>query len=167
MTLYWTLPERFTVISELPKLVSYFPLHYFYLLYLGFPGTWRIPWTEEPGGPHYIGFQRVRRDWSNLALTTLLYLNFCLVWQQLEVAFNYYSCSEPMANKSKSPMEFFAKYLFEPLTFLCITNTTDIFQPPLLFVADSFPPHPPAPNQFKHHFLRSLWFLILCVTLVP
>ena len=43
-----------------------------------------------------------------------------------------------MANKSKSPMEFFAKYFFEPLTFLCITNTTDMFQPPLLFVADSF-----------------------------
>ena len=22
--------------------------------------TWRIPWTEEPGGPHSVGSQRVR-----------------------------------------------------------------------------------------------------------
>ena len=24
--------------------------------------TWRIPWTEEPGGPQSIGLQRVRHD---------------------------------------------------------------------------------------------------------
>ena len=24
--------------------------------------AWRIPWTEEPGGPQSIGLQRVRRD---------------------------------------------------------------------------------------------------------
>ena len=29
--------------------------------------AWRIPWTEEPGGPWSIGSQRVRHDWSNLA----------------------------------------------------------------------------------------------------
>ena len=28
---------------------------------------WRIPWTEEPGGPQSIGLQRVKHDWSNLA----------------------------------------------------------------------------------------------------
>ena len=28
--------------------------------------AWRIPWTEEPGGLHSIGSQRVRHDWSNL-----------------------------------------------------------------------------------------------------
>ena len=59
-----------------------------------------------------------------------------------------------MANKSKSPMEFFAKYLFEPLTFLCITNTTDIFQPPLLFVADSFPTPPPGPESVQTPFSK-------------
>jgi len=31
--------------------------------------AWRIPWTEEPGGLHSMGLQRVRRDQSNLADT--------------------------------------------------------------------------------------------------
>ena len=31
--------------------------------------AWRIPWTEEPGGPQSIGSQRVRHDWSHLACT--------------------------------------------------------------------------------------------------
>ena len=31
--------------------------------------AWRIPWTEEPGGLHSIGLQRVGYDWSNLAHT--------------------------------------------------------------------------------------------------
>ena len=24
--------------------------------------AWRIPWTKEPGGLHFIGLQRVRHD---------------------------------------------------------------------------------------------------------
>ena len=28
--------------------------------------TWRIPWTEEPGGLQSMGLLRVRQDWSNL-----------------------------------------------------------------------------------------------------
>ena len=24
--------------------------------------AWRIPWTEEPGGPQFIGLRRVRHD---------------------------------------------------------------------------------------------------------
>ena len=31
--------------------------------------VWRIPWTEEPGGLHSIGSERVRHNWSNLACT--------------------------------------------------------------------------------------------------
>ena len=31
--------------------------------------AWRIPWTEEPGGPQSTGSQRVGHDWSNLACT--------------------------------------------------------------------------------------------------
>ena len=31
--------------------------------------AWRIPWTEEPGGPQSIISQRAGHDWSNLALT--------------------------------------------------------------------------------------------------
>ena len=26
--------------------------------------TWRIPWTEAPGGPQSTGSQRVRHDWA-------------------------------------------------------------------------------------------------------
>ena len=26
--------------------------------------TWRIPWTEEPGGPQSMGSQSVRHDWA-------------------------------------------------------------------------------------------------------
>ena len=29
--------------------------------------AWRIPWTEEPGGPQSTGSQTVGHDWSNLA----------------------------------------------------------------------------------------------------
>ena len=31
--------------------------------------AWRIPWTEEPGGPQSIGSRRVGHNWSNLAHT--------------------------------------------------------------------------------------------------
>ena len=32
--------------------------------------AWRIPWTEEPGGPQSIGSQRVRHDGNDLARAT-------------------------------------------------------------------------------------------------
>ena len=28
--------------------------------------TWRIPWTEEPGGLQSMGSQRVRGDWAHM-----------------------------------------------------------------------------------------------------
>ena len=31
--------------------------------------AWRIPWTEKPGGLQFIGSQRVRHSWSDLAGT--------------------------------------------------------------------------------------------------
>ena len=31
--------------------------------------AWRIPWTEEPGGPQSIELHRVRYNWSDLACT--------------------------------------------------------------------------------------------------
>ena len=34
--------------------------------------AWRIPWTEELGGPQSTGLQRVQHDWSNLACTHML-----------------------------------------------------------------------------------------------
>ena len=29
--------------------------------------AWRIPWTEDPEGSQFIGLQRLRHDWINLA----------------------------------------------------------------------------------------------------
>ena len=34
--------------------------------------AWRIPWTEEPGGPQSTGLQRVKHNQSNLACTHVL-----------------------------------------------------------------------------------------------
>ena len=34
--------------------------------------AWKIPWTEEPGRLQSIGSQRVRPDWSNGALSTII-----------------------------------------------------------------------------------------------
>ena len=36
--------------------------------------AWRIPWTEDPGGLHSMGSQRVRHDWCDLACTHALSL---------------------------------------------------------------------------------------------
>ena len=34
--------------------------------------AWIIPWIEEPGRLEFMGSQRVRHDWSNLACSTLI-----------------------------------------------------------------------------------------------
>ena len=39
--------------------------------------AWRIPWTEEPGGPQSMGLQRVEHNWATNAFTfTMLIWNF-------------------------------------------------------------------------------------------
>ena len=45
--------------------------------------AWRIPWTEEAGGPSSIGSQRVGHDWSNLAHMRAKVLIFFLLVLQL------------------------------------------------------------------------------------
>ena len=45
--------------------------------------AWRIPWTEEPGGPQYTGQQRVGHDRSDLAcmqVSTLLFYRIISVY---------------------------------------------------------------------------------------
>ena len=37
--------------------------------------TWRIPWTEEPGGLQFMGLQRVGHDW---VANTFTYIWICL-----------------------------------------------------------------------------------------
>ena len=48
--------------------------------------AWRIPWTEEHGELQYIGSQRVRHDWSDLAQHNTVVYEFWIVdhWQYSE-----------------------------------------------------------------------------------
>ena len=41
--------------------------------------AWRISWTEEPGGLHSIGLQRVGHDWSELLLNANASYFFVLI----------------------------------------------------------------------------------------
>ena len=58
-----------------PVLCSYTPVELFSILckeLKGFPGgtsvlAWKTPWTEEPGELQFMGSQRVRHKWSDLA----------------------------------------------------------------------------------------------------
>ena len=40
--------------------------------------AWRISWTEEPCGLHFMGFQRVRHNWATNT-HTYKYLNLLLI----------------------------------------------------------------------------------------
>ena len=39
--------------------------------------VWRIPWTEEPSGLQSMGLQRVRHDWSALAVSLEWFSGVC------------------------------------------------------------------------------------------
>ena len=39
--------------------------------------AWRLPWTEEPGGPQSVGSQRAGHDWSDFAHTHAYKKNPC------------------------------------------------------------------------------------------
>ena len=43
--------------------------------------AWRIPWTEEPGGPEYMGLQRVGHNRSNLAHHPFTFIMLVIVFQ--------------------------------------------------------------------------------------
>ena len=38
--------------------------------------AWKIPWTEEPGGPKSMGSHRVGHDWSDLAAAAAAISNY-------------------------------------------------------------------------------------------
>ena len=49
--------------------------------------TWRIPWTEEPGGLPSIGSQRLRHNWSNLSGSINRTWSFLMVqWLRIHLA---------------------------------------------------------------------------------
>ena len=43
--------------------------------------TWRIPWTEKPGGLQFIGSKRIGHNWNDLAhMDTLVVILFWIFW---------------------------------------------------------------------------------------
>ena len=42
--------------------------------------AWKIPWTEEPGGPQSMGLLRVRHDWVT-SLSLLTFMRWRRKWQ--------------------------------------------------------------------------------------
>ena len=49
--------------------------------------AWKILWTGEPGKLQFMGLQRVRHNWSNLARTSLI-LSF-LIYKRVYIVFSY------------------------------------------------------------------------------
>ena len=47
--------------------------------------AWRIPWTEEPGGPQSVGSQRVGHDGAAFASRSLHHLLLSTVGSELSV----------------------------------------------------------------------------------
>ena len=47
--------------------------------------SWRLPWTEEPGGLESIASHRVRHDWSNLTQHSKLSTVSCSVFGHWEM----------------------------------------------------------------------------------
>ena len=46
--------------------------------------SWRIPWTEEPGGLQSMGSQRVRYDWVTSLHFTSLHKDVALNYTEIE-----------------------------------------------------------------------------------
>ena len=46
--------------------------------------TWKIPWTEEPGGLQSMGSLRVRRDWAT-SLSLFTFMHWRRKWQPTPV----------------------------------------------------------------------------------
>ena len=54
--------------------------------------AWRVPRTETPGGLQPMGSQRVRHDWSNLALLSLLFIWLCQVFLETHGSIHLSHC---------------------------------------------------------------------------
>ena len=48
--------------------------------------AWRIPWTEEPGGPQFLGSQRVGHDLAANITTTTTLLTDCYLENLLHLS---------------------------------------------------------------------------------
>ena len=46
--------------------------------------AWKIPWTEEPGGPQSMGLLRVRHDWAT-SLLLFTFMHWRREWQPTPV----------------------------------------------------------------------------------
>ena len=54
--------------------------------------AWRIPWTEEPGGLHSMGLQRVVTEHITLNIASFLFLFLFLLVFSLGICYTSYNC---------------------------------------------------------------------------
>ena len=48
--------------------------------------TWKIPWTEEPGGLQFMGLQRVGHDWAHMHWYTTIFFSFYYAYPRNNLA---------------------------------------------------------------------------------
>ena len=77
--------------------------------------TWRLPWTEKPGGLQSTGSQRVGHDWvtntAHLELS-LIYLGFRKLVKHLSFSHPWWSELQPNSQKRKKKREGGAQWAF-------------------------------------------------------
>ena len=77
--------------------------------------AWRIPWTEEPGGPQAIGSQRIRHSWSNWAHTHTQCKERCPLTMKVMWPFHFLQLSLSSKHAWVSPTGFSGFWLLPPL----------------------------------------------------
>ena len=61
--------------------------------------AWRIPWTEEPGGPWSMGSQRVGHDWSDWARKSVMLSNHLILCHPLLILPSIFPSIRVFSNK--------------------------------------------------------------------
>ena len=89
--------------------------------------AWRIPWIEEPDGLQFIGLQRVRHDWNDLACTHDLFFifwysfKFSTFWEVYSGSFsNWQILLLSLIGYDIIPLHFYCHKLFDFHTFYLV-----------------------------------------------
>ena len=130
--------------------------------------TWRIPWTEKPGGVQSIESQRVRHDWSDLAHTHTLNKANTNRKPHLKTSTSWFftwwtkPCVFKVRNNiSNIPEPLLCSYyttLPKVMTTILIYNTQGIFVFKHSYNSHSMNPRPTSlPTMNLVYILLSLW----------
>ena len=114
--------------------------------------AWRIPWTEEPGGPQSIGSQRGEYDWSDLACTKVLIGKIVSQLDFSKSQFNYKLRSSLAAHLH------FRSFLFSHFAFFFTTQRSYLMD--YFYVIEDRRVWPPRTLPLRH---RDLGGSCLCI----